>query len=108
MKSVTEILGGSQMLLGISYDIQDVFEDYLSESHRVFLSMISVLEDFIPHIERNIAATGRKPYNILPFIRIFLAKSFFKLATNRDLIDRIQSDSSKPPAKPHFPSICFE
>ena len=30
MKSVTEILGDLQMLLGISYDIQEVFEEYLT------------------------------------------------------------------------------
>ena len=30
MKCIKEILGGSQMLLGISYENQDVFEDYLT------------------------------------------------------------------------------
>jgi hypothetical protein len=44
MKSITEILGGSQMLLGVSYGIQDVFEEYLSEEHRTFLSMLRLIE----------------------------------------------------------------
>ena len=43
MKSITEILGGSQMLLGISYEIQDIFEEYLTEEHRSFLAMLRVL-----------------------------------------------------------------
>lgn len=94
MKSVTEILSGSQMLLGISYDIQDVFEDYLTENHRVFLGILRVIEDSLPYIEENRAITGRKAYALLPFIRAFLAKSFFKLTTNRDLILQLKSDSS--------------
>ena len=94
MKSVTEILGGSQMLLGISYDIQDAFEDYLTDTHRLFLSMLRVIEDSLPSVEQKRAATGRKAFAIQPFIRAFLAKSFFKLITNKDLILRLQSDSS--------------
>jgi hypothetical protein len=46
MKSVTEILGGSQILLGISYNLQDIFEDYHSANH--------------PNIEMKRAVTGRK------------------------------------------------
>lgn len=94
MKSVTEILGGSQMLLGISYDIQDVFEDYLTDDHRLFLAMLRVIEDFLPPIEENRALTGRKAYVIMPFIRAFLARSFFKIITNKDLIRQLQIDSS--------------
>jgi len=94
MKSITEILGGSQMLLGISYDIQDVFEDYLTDTHRLFLSILRVVEDALPHLEEQRAVTGRRAFAIQPFIRAFIAKSFFKLITNRDLILRLKSDSS--------------
>lgn len=94
MKSVTEILGGSQMLLDISYDIQDLFEDYLTDTHRLFLAMLRSIEDFLPDIEERSAITGRKAYAMIPFIRAFLAKSVFKLASNKDLILRLQSDSS--------------
>lgn len=31
MKSAIEILGGAQILFGISFDIQDSFEEYLSD-----------------------------------------------------------------------------
>lgn len=44
MKSVTEILGGAQNLLDISYDIQEVFEDYLTDMHHLFLSMLRIIE----------------------------------------------------------------
>lgn len=94
MKSVTEILGGSQMLLDISYDIQEAFEDYLTDTHRLFLSMLRVVEDFLPKINEPRALTGRKAYATTPFIRAFLAKSLFKLSSNKDLILRLQSDSS--------------
>lgn len=92
MKSVTEILGGSQQLLDISYNIQNVFEVYLTENHKVFLNMLRVIEDSLPIIADNYAGTGRKSYPLLPFIRAFIAKSFFKLVTNRDLIILLKSD----------------
>ena len=37
MKSITEILGGCQMVFGISYDIQEVFEAYVTDEHRAFM-----------------------------------------------------------------------
>ena len=33
MKSITEILGGCQMVFGISYDIQEIFEGYVTTEH---------------------------------------------------------------------------
>lgn len=94
MKSVTEILGGSQRLLDISYAIQDVFEHYLTTSHKVFLNMLRVIEDSLPIISDNYAKTGRKAYPLLPFIRAFITKSFFKINTNRDLITMQESHSN--------------
>lgn len=94
MKSVTQILGGSQILLGLSFDIQDCFEDFLSENHRCFLSLLSTIEDHLPKIEQSYKGRGRFPYRNTPILRAFLAKSFFKLETIRDLIDRLKSDSS--------------
>ncbi|MDA3849991.1 MAG: transposase [Spirochaetaceae bacterium] len=94
MKSITEILGGSQILLDISYDIQDVFEDYLTDTHRLYLAMLRIIESALPLLEENRSSTGRKPYALNSFIRAFLAKSFFKLTTNKDLILQLKSDSS--------------
>lgn len=94
MKSVADILGGSQRLLDISFDIQEVFEDFLTDQHRLFLSILRVIEESIPPLSESLAITGRKAYPMMPFIRAFLAKSFFKMESNKDLISRLQSDSS--------------
>jgi len=48
MKSITEILGGAQILFSFSYDPQECFEEYLSEEYRVFLGMLRVVEEKVP------------------------------------------------------------
>jgi pantothenate synthetase len=74
MKSLTEILGGSQTLLDISYDIQEVFEDNLTgmHMHRTFLAMLRVIEDLLPIIVEKRAITGRKAFARLFIIRNIL------------------------------------
>ena len=72
MKSVTEILGGAQILFPISFEIQDVFEEYLTEEHRAFLAMLGVIEEHIPHYERSYKGRGRRPHQDMPIIRAFL------------------------------------
>jgi transposase len=94
MKSKTEIIGGAQMLLGISYEIQDCFEEYLNNDHRTFLSMLRVLEEHIPGIEKTTCSKGRKPYENTPFLKAFLAKSYFQIETNSELRNRLRNDSS--------------
>jgi hypothetical protein len=37
MKSILEILGGAQILLGLSFGLQECFEEYLTEEYRGFL-----------------------------------------------------------------------
>ena len=44
MKSITEILGGAQILFNISFDLQDCFEEYITEQHKAFLAMLRVDE----------------------------------------------------------------
>ncbi len=94
MKSITEILGGSQMLLGISYEIQDVFEEYLTEEHRTFLALLRLLEANQPQLCSSYQGRGRIPYDDQPIFRAFLAKIFFKIETQVDLIGRLKSDAS--------------
>ena len=43
MKSIADILGGAQILLGVAYDLQDSFEEYLNTNHRAFLAMLRVV-----------------------------------------------------------------
>jgi len=48
MKSITEILGGAQLLLGISFDLQTTFKEYLSTEQRAFLVTLRVIEENVP------------------------------------------------------------
>ena len=45
IKSMTEILGGAHLLLGVSFDLQDAFEEYLSEEQRAFLVLLRLIEE---------------------------------------------------------------
>lgn len=94
MKSLTEILGGAQILLSISYELQDVFEDYLTEEHRAFLAMLRVIEEHLCVHERSYKGRGRKPHQDVPIVRAFLAKAFLNIDTNSQLRRRLKSDSS--------------
>lgn len=94
MESVTEILGGAQILLDISFDIQDVFEEYLSEKHRAFLHVLRVVEGQLPQTPTEYRGRGRPRHPDLPIQRAMLAKSFFQIEETRDLIARLKSDSS--------------
>jgi transposase len=93
MKSVTEILGDAQILFPISFEIQDVFEEYLTTEHRAFLAMLSVIEEHVPRFERSYQGRGRKPHQDMPIIRAFLAKAFLGIDANSALLQRLQSDS---------------
>jgi len=94
MKSITEILGGAQILFGISFDLQDVFEEYLTEHHRAFLVMLRVIEEHLPAFKKKYRGRGRRPHEDYPIIRAYIAKAFFSIETTADLIHRLQSDSS--------------
>jgi transposase len=94
MKSVTEILGGAQILFPISFEIQDIFEEYLTEEHRAFLAMLSVLEEHVPRFERSYKGRGRRPHQDMPIIRAFLAKAFLGINASSALLLRLRSDSS--------------
>jgi transposase len=92
MKSITEIIGGAQGLLDISYELQGIFEEYLSDEYKTFLHMLRVIEESQPPIIRGYAGTGRKPYEYQPFIRSMWAKSHFKIEKTSDLITRLKAD----------------
>jgi len=99
MKSITEILGGMQILLGLSFDLQAGFEEYLTEDQRTFLAMLRVVEEQLPAPCDTESRFGRPAYRINPFIRAFLAKAFFRVLTIDDLRKRLLSD-------PNLKKIC--
>ena len=92
MKTVTEIIGGAQGLLDISFDLQNCFEEYLNEQQKTFLHMLRCIEKYIDLPERRYLGTGRRPYRYMPFLRSHFAKSFFHIATTSKLIERLQAD----------------
>jgi hypothetical protein len=69
MKTITEIIGGAQGLLNISYKLEDVFEGSLDNTYKTFLHILRVMEAALPPLVRTYAGTGRKPYPYHPFIR---------------------------------------
>jgi hypothetical protein len=92
MKSITEILGGAQILLGITYDIQDSFEEYLNGDQRAFLAMLRIIEDHLPNCVHSGSGLGRPAYAMVPFRRAFLARSFFRIPSMDDLRKRLHND----------------
>ena len=92
MKTITEILGGAQGLLDISFELQSCFEENLNDNQKTFLHMLRCIETYINIPERTYAGTGRKPYQYLPFLRSQFAKCFFQIATTSNLIQRLKAD----------------
>lgn len=99
MKTITEILGGAQILMGISFNIQDSFEEYLTEEQRCFLTMLRLIEEALPNIEMARKNRGRIPFEDQPFMRSFFAQRFFRIATAEGLRNRLIND-------PNLRAIC--
>jgi hypothetical protein len=99
MKSVAQIIGGAQALLNISFNLQECFEEHLSNEYIMFIQILRVVESMIPCLEWPYAGTGRPPYQWLPFLRGALAKSHFHISKTKDLITRLKSD-------PNLRKIC--
>ena len=62
MKSILEILGGRQILLVLSFDLQECFEEYLTEEYRGFLSILRVVEERVKDIDGYGGGRGRPGY----------------------------------------------
>ena len=99
MKTITEILGGAQTLLPVSYDIQRCFEEHLTTEHRFFITLLRVIEDAQPLIARPRAWTGRPAYRNEPIMRAQFARSIFHIETVTDLRNRLIND-------PNLRTIC--
>jgi hypothetical protein len=68
IKTISQMLGGAQALLNVSFDIQICFEEYLSDADKTFLHLLRVIEALRPPLVRCRARTGRPPYPYLPFM----------------------------------------
>ena len=92
MKTISEIIGGAQALLGIDFDIQDCFEEHLTDQYKTFLQMLRVLETAQKPLLRPYAGIGRKPFQYTPFMRSMWAKNYFSIDKTSDLITRLKND----------------
>ena len=52
MNSITEIIGGAQGLLDISFDLQNCFEEYLNDEYKTFIHILRVIEEVQPPLVR--------------------------------------------------------
>ena len=95
MKSIPDILGGLQMLLDIDFDLQNMFEEYLTGAQKAFLAALRCIEDVLPsEAQYARARTGRPAYEILPFMRAFLAQCFFRIPTMEDLRKQLHGNAN--------------
>lgn len=92
MKTITEIIGGAQSLLDVNFDIQNCFEEYLTDEYKTFLHILRVTEEFLPSIHRHKNKMGRPPYEYFPFIRSMLGKTFFEVEKTSSFIQRLKGD----------------
>lgn len=58
MKSITEIIGGCQMVFGIFYDIHEIFEGLVTNEHRTFIQILQVIKELLPVCERSSSLVG--------------------------------------------------
>ena len=94
MKNIIEILGGAQMLLDFSFDLEEVFESQLTDEHRGFLTFLSSVEEYLPKIKSPKFRFGRPRYDDLPIFRAYLAKHIFQIEKNNLLRQRLLSDAN--------------
>ena len=92
MKSISEVLGSLQLLFPLDFDLQEVFESYLTTEHKGFLSLLRVIEPCVESSPEGNQHIGRPSYSVLPFLRASLAKRYFKIGATSELRLRLLSD----------------
>jgi len=94
MKNLIEILGSTQLLLGINFDPDLLFEEKLTDELRGFMVLLRVIEEHLPHMELEGKRFGRPRYSDLPIFRACIAKHCFHIDRNNQLRQRLLSDSN--------------
>ncbi len=83
-----------KFLLPLDFNLQDVFESFLTKEHKGFLSLLRVVEPFVESFPEENQSMGRPYYSVLPFLRAALAKRYFKIVATSDLRARLLSDAN--------------
>jgi len=95
MKNFIAVLGGAQRLLGFDFEIlASIFEEQLTDEHRGFLAMLSILEEHIPAIRIHGSRFGRPRFDDLAIMRALLYKTIFHIDRNNTLRQNLLSDRS--------------
>jgi hypothetical protein len=94
VRSSNEVLGSLQLLLPLDFDLQEIFESYLTKEHNGFLSLLRVVEPFVEMLPEGNQHIGRPSYSVLPFLHAALAKRYFKIVATSDLQLRLLSDAN--------------
>jgi transposase len=94
MKNLIEILGGAQILLGLSFDLDSIFEERLSDEHRGFLAFLRVVEEHLPCGQPTPSRFGRPRYDDRTILRALFAKALYQIDKNNLLRQRLISDSN--------------
>lgn len=94
MKNLIEILGSTQLLLGINFDPDLLFEERLTDEHRGFLVMLRVLEEQLPPFNPRYSGFGRPRCQDLPIFRAYLAKHCYQIDKNNLLRAHLLSDGN--------------
>jgi len=92
MKSVSQVIGGKQLLFEQFHDIQKFFEEHLTGEHFTFLNMLRFIEELMPFVYTHKSRTGRPPYDNMPFMRAFYAQCYFVIPSVKLLIKTLKSD----------------
>ena len=92
MKNLIEILGGTQILLGLSFDPDVLLEERLTVEHRGFLAFLRVVEEHLPRMDTKTPGVAHPRYEDLPILRANLVKHLYQIDRNNWL--RLLSDTS--------------
>ena len=95
MKNISEIIAGVQLNFPLKFDPQEIFHELLTDDHRAILTTLQVIEEYLPTtLYFHYQSTGRPYQDDLCYFRAFIAKSFLRIETTKDLIGRLKSDSN--------------
>ena len=92
MKTITQIIGGAQALLPVSFELKECFEEYLTDEYKTFLHILRITEEYAAGLSSPRRRMGRPSYPFISFFRSELAKRYFDIEKTGSLITRLQSD----------------
>lgn len=94
MKNLIEIIGSTQLLLGIDFDPDALFEQRLTDEHRGFIVLLQMIEAHLLRNDADRTRFGRPRYDDSAILRSLIAKLFLRIDRNNLLRQRLLSDGN--------------